>query len=113
MKLMPFVLAFAISAGAVTLSYDALSADRKTGASWEFSLVSCGKFVDARRSNTAGVYQWWLAGYLSAMNQQLPDTYNLVGSDDLHGPMLWLENWCVQNPLKDMQDGADELFLEL
>jgi hypothetical protein len=41
-----------------------------------------------------------MAGYLTALNDQLPETYNLVGSDDLSGPMLWVESWCNKNLLK-------------
>ncbi len=69
--------------------------------------------MEARHNETDSLYEWWLSGFLSAMNLALADTYNLVGFDDLHGPMLWLENWCTQNPQKTIQDGAAALVRDL
>jgi hypothetical protein len=112
MKLMPFVIAFAVSAGVLGSSREGMSTD-SDGYYWAFFPASCGDFVDARRTNSDKFYKWWLAGYLTALNDQIPDTYNLVGSDDLSGPLLWLENWCSKNPLKGMGEGARELVLEL
>jgi hypothetical protein len=47
------------------------------------------------------------------MNDLLAQTYNLVGSDDLSGPMLWIENWCGKNPLRGLAEASSALVHEL
>jgi len=44
----------------------------------------------------------------------MPETYALVIDDEqMVGPMKFMEDWCVQNPLRDFVDGAGELIDEL
>lgn len=103
-RLVPYAAALC----ALTLSEPALAVDQN-GAYWGFSGITCGQFIDDRVHKTDTVDRWWLAGWLSAWNDATPNTFNLLGSDDLSGAMLWIENWCRQNPLKSMSEGAREL----
>jgi hypothetical protein len=112
MKLISGVLAFAVSFGVLGVSREGMSMD-KTGYYWVFHDASCGQLVDARRNKEDGPYEAWLAGYLTAMDIELPDTTNLVGSDDLSGPVLWVENWCIKNPLEPFAHAAWALVRDL
>ena len=111
MRFLPVILALAAAVTALGLPSAGWSKDSQ--GNYAEHGVTCGKFVEARRSHTDFVDKWWLAGYLTAMNYEMPDTYSLVGSDDLSGSMLWLENWCIKNPLSDLTDGAQALVREL
>jgi hypothetical protein len=61
---------------------------------------SCGAYLEARkvRNPDALHYTTWLTGYMTALNQQMSDTYDLSGSTDVAGLMGWLDNWCHQHP---------------
>jgi hypothetical protein len=106
------MLTFAVSLGVLGMPREGFSKD-KDGFYMAFFTVSCSKYVEARRTHSDEEYEWWLAGYLTGLNNELPNTFNLVGSDDLSGPMLWLEDWCNKNPLKSMAEGAQAFVLEL
>ena len=111
-KLLRLMLVFAVSVGVLGVSREGAAMDAN-GMYWQVSAVSCWEFVESRRNGTDGPFKWWLAGYLTAMNDLLAETYNLVGSDDLSGPMLWIENWCGKNPLRGLAEASSALVHEL
>ncbi len=74
---------------------------------------SCGKFVQERRQGRDNVYRGWVTGYLTAINLSTPNTYNILGSTDLDGILLWLENHCGQQPLDSVASATEALVMEL
>jgi len=74
---------------------------------------SCGKFIEKRRNRQDTGYMHWVTGYLTAINLERPMTYNILGTTDIHGAMLWLENYCQRYPLIDVNDAVDALADEL
>lgn len=65
-------------------------------------LASCSAYIEARRSNAPAFYQFggWINGYLTALNQLKPETYDLApwqSSDLLAGVIL---RNCRENPEK-------------
>ena len=63
-------------------------------------LASCSDYIEARRKNTPAFYQFggWINGYLTALNQTSPETYDLApwqSSDLLAGVIL---RNCRENP---------------
>ncbi len=66
---------------------------------------SCEQYVTARDERRGGEYRAenlhvnWIFDYLTAYNAQTPDTYDIQGQTDLSGILVWLENYCKQNPL--------------
>jgi hypothetical protein len=78
--------------------------------------TSCGDYINARR-NTDGVFYaqitFWVSGYLTAYNTLSSDTYDILGSTDHKSAMLWLENYCKENPLKNMGTGMTAFEVEL
>ena len=78
-------------------------------------MPSCGTWVKDRRD---GEVNWahltnisWLIGFLSGLA-------SATGRDALTGTnndsiVLWMDNFCQANPLKDIEDGGTLLFIEL
>lgn len=82
-------------------------------------LGSCGQYVAARNEGRRGEYRKqnihvsWIAGYLTAYNRQTPDTYDIRGQTDMSAMLLWLENYCKQNPLTAFAQTVERLTDEL
>lgn len=55
----------------------------------------------------------WIAGYITALNWQTPDTYQILGDSDFKSAVLWLENYCRANPENDVSRGMRALTIEL
>lgn len=70
-------------------------------------ITSCGSYVESKNNETQRyIYLAWLNGYLSAYNQyQSSKLKKFNGSHDVkrgldpQALMLWLENYCRENPL--------------
>lgn len=88
---------------------------------------SCDEFIELRKTlekpdadvtDTASVMAYshslgWIAGYLTALNWQTPDTYQILGDSDFKSVVLWLENYCHANPSNDVSRGMRALTVEL
>ena len=75
-----------------------------------YGIESCDAFVSAygyHQVEEAG-YANWLAGYVTAINKALPDTYDIKRDLDLHGVMDWVLGWCErrEHQHKDVADAA-------
>jgi hypothetical protein len=69
--------------------------------------------VADKTQGMSGEYTTWSAGYLTAFNLRTPGTYDILGNTDINGAMLWLENYCRNNPLERFATAWNELFNEL
>src|SRR5262245_52544462 len=75
---------------------------------------SCGKFVEARNNEHSKVaYATWVTGYMTAVNQERANTFSIAGNTDLDGLMLWIENYCKDNPLILFSNAVAKLVLEI
>jgi len=78
---------------------------------------SCGAWIEARTQGGISAFaaQDWVIGYLSgvamASNFDFWGKQN-VNSLDNQSAFLWMDNYCRANPLKNIADGADELYFE-
>ena len=85
----------------------------------EAKIRSCGQYVTARDEMRRGAHRKinthidWIFGYLTAYNRQTPDTWDIQGQIDLLGMLLWLENYCKQNPLVNFTRAMESLMDEL
>lgn len=76
----------------------------------------CGQWFNPQRREIA---RWWLLGYLSGLNgmyqmnvkREVDDPLAELGSADQ--AYLWMDNYCKANPLKNVNNGAVFLFVEL
>ncbi len=88
---------------------------------------SCDEFIELRKTlqkpdadvtNTASVMDYshtlgWIAGYLTALNWQTPDTYQILGKTDFKSTVSWLEDYCRENPRNDLSRGMRALTIKL
>ena len=77
-----------------------------------FGDYDCGQWFSANRRTSA---QAWVMGYLSGMNQAYAGTskeilHKVNSADQL---ILWIDNYCKVNPLKNVSDAAIALHAEL
>lgn len=81
---------------------------------------SCGKFIAAANEGTYqknwkqwNEYYTYMQGYLTGLNQYIPDNKNILGGTDQDGAMAYLEKYCRDNPLSSYMDALDSLVTEL
>ena len=75
--------------------------------------VSCGIWVKDREEKnlTAATHQRWLMGVMSGI--AIGSNKDILKTTDAPSIFLWMDNYCRAKPLKDIDDGAVELFFEL
>ena len=68
---------------------------------------SCVQFLDDRRSPPlVKPYESWLEGFLTALNSQLSNTYDIAGETDTDDILEWIAQWCGDNPGSKFLQGA-------
>ena len=90
-------MAIAIALLPVSLEHavDANGASRIRGIGGD----TCVKFLNDRRSPLlVQPYRVWLEGFITALNSQIPDTYDIAGETDMDGILEWISQWCGVNP---------------
>ena len=78
---------------------------------YAFGLHSCGTFVEARRNRDDFLFATWFTGYMTAVNQLSHTAYSMLGTSDIEGAMLWIENYCRKNPLEPFAVASHALLL--
>ena len=78
----------------------------------------CGTWIEKQKEEEKGRFnsqQAWLVGYLSglAVARQInfwgDQSANSLSNESV---FLWMDNYCKNNPLMGINDGADALFIE-
>ena len=119
MKKLLLMLLVLTSAGA--------SGSDKDGYTAVVSGRSCKEFIELRQkqgepnadvTDTASLMDYshalgWIAGYITALNWQTPDTYQMLGKSDFKSTVLWLENYCHEHPSNDMSRAMRALTIKL
>jgi hypothetical protein len=72
--------------------------------------ASCGTWVEERKRNNHQDMEAWVQGYLSAAGNYETNQLNKV---DRQAFLVWLDNYCQNNPLKKVIDGAQALVHEI
>jgi hypothetical protein len=78
----------------------------------------CGEWINRKKNVYAELAtEGWMAGYLSGLNVLHALNGNkdnplskITSADQIH---LWMDNYCQKNPLSNVSDGGDALFIEL
>jgi len=74
---------------------------------WGIGEEACVKFLDDRRSPLlVEPYRVWLEGFLTALNSQIPDTYDIARDTDMDGILEWITQWCRVNPGEKFWSGV-------
>jgi hypothetical protein len=77
--------------------------------------TSCSAWTEARRGSDpsseqlAADYTEWVEGYVSAMEQELPEIIPQVRNADVVGLRAWVDNYCAAHPLDDLAVAANAL----
>jgi hypothetical protein len=78
-----------------------------------FGMSDCGQWVSTSKSNFA--VRAWLLGFMSGVNSGRAtakrDPLDKINSSEQI--FLWMDNFCQKNPLKNVQEGGNILYLEL
>lgn len=79
----------------------ALAADEH-GLYWIYGIgrQNCSTYLAARKAGGFEEisYKNWIMGYLTAVNQSTPKTYNILGESDIPGALAWLDRHCQKYP---------------
>lgn len=54
-------------------------------------------------------YASFISGYQTAFNNQTPNTCDIFSGVSLNQMLVWVENYCKQNPLEKFGTGVGEL----
>ena len=55
----------------------------------------------------------WVLGYISAVNEYGPWSADVTQGIDTDGVFGWIDNYCAQHPLHNVDDAAEALMGEL
>ena len=74
-------------------------------------LDTCASFLDVPVEKR-GLYYSWLAGYLTAYNYLVRDTYSIAEYSGLTRTNDWLEKYCDKNPGNMLHEAARQFVTE-
>lgn len=76
--------------------------------------MSCGAWTEKRRSESGWPLQFWLLGYITAINQFAAFGIEDISEDtDASGLFGWIDNWCRDHPLDTLNKAATHLAADL
>lgn len=73
---------------------------------------NCGQYTQAYKDTEGRArveIREWVAGYLTAYNTMAADTYSIMGGSDLDAAMLWVANWCMTHPSRQLSNAMEAL----
>jgi len=70
--------------------------------------VDCGQWVKGRKTNSSISIEHWLVGTINglALGAGIEIWQTSKGSVNREQLYLWMDGWCLKNPLKDILQGA-------
>ena len=99
----------------LVLSFAITTPADKDGFFGSYDHYSCGEWVKYRAEGgfreNAG--KWWIVGYLTDYNRETPDVIDILGNTDKESVYLWMDKYCQENPLRDLDNGMRVLTEEL
>ncbi len=72
----------------------------------------CGEWIKDNESMKAR-NRSWLVGFMTGLNLADSQGRNSLGKVSGQQIFLWMDNYCKENPLKDVIDGGYDLMNEL
>jgi hypothetical protein len=85
---------------------------------WTYGARDCGEWLTRKKDPYAELaITGWLTGYMSGLNAM----HELNGRKDdplkkatsAQQIFIWMDNYCQKDPLNNISDGGDALFIEL
>lgn len=83
-----------------------------------YGVRDCGEWINRKKNPYSELaVEAWLAGYMSGLSvmHHLNGNKNdpLGKTNSVDQIFLWMDNYCQKNPLSDIPDGGNALFIEL
>jgi hypothetical protein len=75
-----------------------------------FGNNSCGTWTDERRRNVSAGAHSWVLGFLTAYNLYEHDAGNVSKGTDAKGLFAWIDNYCRDNPLENLETATVRLI---
>jgi hypothetical protein len=77
------------------------------------AMPSCGQWVADKSQNYVffRIDKTWILGFLSGF--ALYSNKDILRDTDNESIFLWIDNYCHENPLKELGDAGIHLFIEL
>jgi hypothetical protein len=83
---------------------------------YAFYLVTCGNYIEHRTQKNEihrAEDMYYVAGWLSAYNHFAIAAGNVAENTDIDGVLNWMEKYCRNNPLGNMESGLYQMTQEL
>ncbi len=87
---------------------------------YSYGADSCGVYIKSRanldkydQQFTSLIYAGWLNGYVTGFNLLKPNTFDIMGNTGLEAQLVWLHNYCKENPHNRFADAVSELIINL
>ncbi len=103
-----------IAAGLIFESTSAVAIDQQ-GNFQVYGNLPCSAYVNNLKQGDwpQAAMKSLVAGFVSGVNLQSPNTYDVLGQSSLDDAVLWLKNYCDKNPLEKVGKPMTELMAEL
>lgn len=80
---------------------------------WGLGQKSCHSYNQARAAGDFEHYKEYVAGYLTAYNAFVPETYNIVPDMDTNAIIAWLDAHCADSQTMSFADAMHALVDEM
>ncbi len=77
---------------------------------------SCGSWTEVKKTDGPSYWQLtqWVTGYLTAYSLWVEDGSGPVSDNSsAYGPIAWVDNYCQENPLKNVAVAAEHLIFAI
>jgi hypothetical protein len=82
------------------------------GSRTNYGVRSCGAWLEDRQkggwANLAITN--WLSGFITGANLYRRGKADYIEGTDVKSAMLWIDNYCTENPLRDAADAVEALI---
>lgn len=97
----------------IIICFVAIFFNQETNAVEMRGMISCGRWINDKKNDELSriTAERWIIGYLSGLAAGTEK--NILEGTDNDSIILWIDNYCSANPLKDIGHGSNEIFFEL
>jgi hypothetical protein len=79
---------------------------------WGVGKKSCNSYSQARSQGKADEFRSYVAGYLTAYNAFMPETYNIAPGQQTDGVLAWLDDHCADSKTSYVADALHRFIEE-
>lgn len=79
---------------------------------WGIGQKSCNSYSQARGTASYDEFREFTAGYLTAYNAFMPETYNIAPGKDIEAVLAWLDDHCADSKTNHIADALHRFIEE-